>query len=84
MIPSIKNAAIAAAEELAEQLLGTCNNELGEPLYEKYSLNADFTSTFDDLVFNCDCCGWWFEANEQDEEYRCEGCHDEAEDSEED
>lgn len=47
-------------EELAERLEGTCES-IGD---EQDDWSTDELSAFDDLVFCCTGCGWWFEVGE--------------------
>lgn len=65
------------ATEAASQLQGTCKSipELGEEF--EALLNDDaFCARLDELVFECEECGWWCEISEmsQNKEWTCEEC----------
>jgi hypothetical protein len=64
--------------ELAESVIGTCNNIVDE--LEELTLEESYT--FDSLVFCCDGCGWWCgteELNNLTDEELCDQCNDERE-----
>jgi hypothetical protein len=64
----------ARAQEIAEELLGTCKdmadaaNEPGE--MDDVALISDVEA----LVYQCDVCGWWVERDEVDEDGACTDC----------
>ena len=52
------------AEELAEELLGTC-----ETIPEWALESGDkFLNDFDNRIFQCICCGWWSDKSEVQED----------------
>lgn len=60
-------------EELAEHLQGSCES-IGD---EQDDWSEEELTEFDNLVFCCDGCGWWFEAGEAvdtDDGDRCPHC----------
>lgn len=73
---------IALADKAAEQLEGTCKAiyELGSE-YEDDSNEQVFCNRFDELVFECQQCNWWFEQSKMavrdDNEWICQECTDE-------
>lgn len=75
---------IALAQSAAEQLEGTCKAiyDLGQE-YEDASNDQAFCNKLDELVFECQCCNWWFEQSEmadrKDEEWICEECTEDDE-----
>ena len=50
----------AIATKLAERLLGQCV----EGIPEEYENDSDICEMLDELVFECNCCGWWNEASD--------------------
>lgn len=59
--------------EAAEELQGYCLRT-AEEHFEAYGLDYDtFTMAelgiVDEIVFMCDCCGWWCEADTSEEIY---------------
>ncbi|QNH71972.1 hypothetical protein P9VFCI_058 [Rhizobium phage P9VFCI] len=56
--------------EIAEQLRGTCDS-LHNVLYshdmEDAEDDIEWCHEFDDHVFCCDKCGWWFDNSEEAE-----------------
>lgn len=59
--------------ELAARVQGTCLNVDDELV----DLPLEDLAKFDDLVFNCTGCGWWFETNDAvdtDDGYQCVSC----------
>lgn len=70
---------VALAQSAASQLEGTCNSiiGLGEE-YEEAANDQTFCLALDQLVFECQCCNWWFEQSEmadrKDEAWICEKC----------
>lgn len=57
-------------QEVAEELEGTCRS-LHEVASEEETEDPDFLEALDELVFNCTCCGRWFEVGEMTED--CDG-----------
>lgn len=54
-------------DDIAHELQGTCTS-LGAIL-ERYEMegaenDTDFCFALDQQVFECECCGWWFEQSE--------------------
>jgi hypothetical protein len=72
------------AEELAPQLMGSCQFlhtllENYEPeLEEDMELNSEFCARLDSLVFCCTDCSWWCEISEmsEDKDWVCQECVD--------
>lgn len=66
------------AEELADELIGTCNpNNIipGEALGD----DPEALAAFDELAFECESCGWWCATEEQNDGGVCDDCADEDE-----
>jgi hypothetical protein len=60
--------------DFAEKLQGTCNS-LGDEMVDWTDAELE---EFDNLVFECEVCGWWCETSEMapDENViMCEGCY---------
>lgn len=51
---------MSLAQEIADQLLGTCDSEPDELL----DMPSEELAKFDGLIFRCNGCGWWCEAGE--------------------
>lgn len=72
------------AEQAAGQLAGTCKAiyDLG-PEFEDAANEQAFCNRLDELVFECQCCNWWFEQSEmavrKDEQWICTECTEESE-----
>lgn len=75
---------VEAAETFANHVRGTASmsgvadilEQLGLPAYED---DKTFCATLDQLVFECDCCGWWCDTDEVADvsnDMVCEECHD--------
>jgi hypothetical protein len=64
----------AKADEVSEQLRGTCQ-ALYEVLPEEEQ-SPQLLRLIDELVFECEECGWWNELSEQSEldHTRCRDC----------
>lgn len=69
-----------AARIIASDLQGTCMS-LTEALERaglpaELELNIDFCNELDQLVFECENCGWWYELSEMSEtkNYTCTDC----------
>ena len=66
-------------EELVETYKGTCNsiNPKDESFLEEFDMYRDF----DDQIFECGTCGWWYDSSEEGEssnyERTCENCAEE-------
>lgn len=77
-------------EEVIDYLLGTCKS-LDEGISEIYE-DKDFTdltlnqcTILDDNIMCCECCGWWVNSHEIDENNFCEDCQEaEKENNDED
>lgn len=65
---------VKRAEEVAEDLQGTCKN-LDDECTEGERNNDDFCACLDELVLECETCGWWCETGEICEEGHCDDCH---------
>ena len=82
-------------QALIDYLQGTCHS-LNEGVSELYpdmdenDLTEEDHADIDSQIFHCDCCSWWCEAHEQNDDGHCEDCcavtddDEENEDSEED
>jgi hypothetical protein len=57
------------AQVLADELLGS-----SEPLPEYVIEDTDLCQHLDELALMCECCSWWVEPHELDEEGDCEDC----------
>lgn len=66
-------------QELAEELIGTCNSCVPD---ERLETQADVVA-FDALAFECDQCGWWCSTDELNNDGPCNLC-DECEPDDED
>lgn len=62
------------AEEVAENLQGTAKNLEDESTEEERN-NADFCARLDELVLECETCGWWCETGEICKDGHCDDCH---------
>ena len=86
---------IDQVEQIAESLYGSCaspddfTEEVGLPPDFKFFIDTPnrLLDHFDSLVFTCEICGWWVEADDrvQNEEYgdicvQCDGELEEEED----
>jgi hypothetical protein len=62
--------------EVGEALLGSCQSiadALGED--EQHLVdNMEFCKALDGTAMLCDCCGWWVEPEEIDDNGDCEQC----------
>lgn len=64
--------------EVAARLEGTCNS-LDEVFEEVTGVHIEDASPealewLDSQVMLCDCCGWWVEASEIDDDGNCTDC----------
>jgi hypothetical protein len=63
-------------DDMVERYCGTCNFLLGKD--EKFLEDFNMYQAFDNQIFNCATCGWWYEAGEQgeseNEEIICNEC----------
>lgn len=55
-------------QELIEHMQGTCKDFITE--CEDLGINPDSLieeemTEFDDALFRCDCCGWWYESRDE-------------------
>lgn len=63
----------ARAHEIADELIGTCRpkhdamtqQEIDDPALE---------AALNDLIFECDSCGWWASTDELNNDGELEGC----------
>jgi hypothetical protein len=75
----------ALAQHIAEAVVGTCD------FHSEYREIMDtFTSeewgAFDEITFECACCGWWCETGDEGDingERYCSECYSDVEDDEE-
>lgn len=77
---------IAAAEKVAGAIEGTCDAlyaVLERMDFEGFDDNAQFCDALDARVFECTCCGWWFEVsmtgNDVNGQWACVECGGEIE-----
>lgn len=71
----LKERMIKRAEEVADDLRGTGNKSLEDESTEEERNNADFCARLDELVVECETCGWWVETDEICKEGHCDDCH---------
>lgn len=69
----VRDAMRARAQEVAEDLQGTAKN-LEDVSTEEERNNSDFCETLDEIVLECDCCGWWCESAEMCTNNFCGDC----------
>ena len=70
---------IKTMDDLIEHFRGTCR---GFYELDEYDLTDDEYGDFDEAIFSCDQCGWWWETYEMadDDEGRiCTECHQDNE-----
>lgn len=63
------------AEDVAGRLNGTCDGLTDDELEDQEMLLE-----LDNLIWMCECCGWWVEVHETNDNGICEDCRDEEED----
>lgn len=66
------------AQEIADQLIGTCNM-LHNIITLEEQEDTDLLTALDDLAVECVRCGWWVEADDAeviDDEHVCNECLD--------
>ena len=69
---------MSRVQEEVDRLMGTCM------IYpETEGWTTEEFREFDDLIFECERCGWWYEIGEECEQGMCEGCTEEEEAEEE-
>lgn len=69
-------------QKVVDDLRGTALNtyDLGEEVEALFERNADFCMFVDQQIFQCTCCGWWCDIDEESseeaglEEWTCEQC----------
>lgn len=68
---------IALAETAAARLTDTAGSlaGLGEE-YEKAANETEFCRRLDELVFECEGCGWWCDVEEMRKPQLCDECSD--------
>lgn len=52
-----------------------------DPEDQEFLENNDLCDRLDEIMFNCETCGWWAEASEQSEQedqQTCQECYDDA------
>lgn len=63
------------ADELAEELRGTCKG-LMDAASEEQANDVELMRLLDDRVFECEECGWWEEVSCQSSDgTRCQDCN---------
>ena len=62
--------------DIIQSLLGTC--QTADDVCETYDieLTEEDWKQIDDEIFRCECCMWWYEIGEQQEDGNCEDCHE--------
>jgi hypothetical protein len=68
-------------QELADDLTGTCQtlaDVCKKHGFAEEDLSMAELGQLDEIVFCCECCGWWDEAGEQDVNQNCEDCREDA------
>lgn len=69
--------------EICENLQGTCEDletaVQAAGLEYDYLTSAEFQE-IDSCVVHCECCGWWVDAGEVDENGYCDDCQEENDD----
>lgn len=60
-------------EELADSLLGTCHD------FNANGFSVEQLQEFDDIIFNCNICGYWHDVMERNEDDVCTDCFEEEE-----
>lgn len=66
---------------IADELRGQCHKSLDSILEEEFGIDSsevpiELLQTLDDEAMECTSCGWWFDANEIDDDQICEDCRD--------
>jgi len=78
----------AAAVELAEELLGTCQSVSVDQLKEYFGENAPdslidlpiaLLALIDEVTIECSGCGWWCEMHEINDQGLCNDCQEDEE-----
>lgn len=64
-------------QEAADDLLGSCQS-LSDVVECGEDSDQAFCEAVDALVMCCDCCGWWVETGDLDDQGNCSDCADEA------
>lgn len=64
---------LARAEEIAEELNGSCK-DLGDVLEPGEIEDIALISLVEDAIYQCDVCGWWVERDTIDGDGACEDC----------
>ena len=72
---------IAYLDDMVERYRGTCSFLLGKD--EEFLEYFDMYREFDEQIFSCETCGWWYDDGEQGEsggeELICDECAKEEE-----
>lgn len=68
-----RDAMVARAEEVAEDLQGTAKN-LEDTATEAECNSSIFLARLDELVLVCETCDWWCEAGEICDNGKCSDC----------
>lgn len=69
----------ARAHQIADDLIGTCRSQ-HEFMTQAEIDDVDLQSVLHELMFECDCCGWWHSTeelnNDEGQEYgeMCDEC----------
>jgi hypothetical protein len=79
LTPASDEALDARAHEIADDLIGTCRS-LHDFTDEDEIDNDLLMAKLYDLCFECDCCGWWADIeelnNEDSSRELCDECHE--------
>ncbi len=62
---------------VADDLRGSARN-LSDFATPEECRDTDFLLALDELVLECECCGWWVDADECDDDQHCEDCQRES------
>lgn len=66
----------ARAQDIADQLIGTCRSKHDAMTQEEID-DPTLEAALNDLMFECDCCGWWASTEELNNDGELAG-YDEA------
>jgi len=68
-------------DEVVDQLIGTCL-PLSGVLTEEEMEDRIFLAALDERALECECCGWWYEPDELDDDQVCRDCRGGQDDEE--
>lgn len=63
-------------EAVAEGLRGSCMYDVDDFATTDEQESVEFLSALDELVLQCDTCGWWCETSDIDEDGNCIDCNE--------